>query len=134
LIVVALYILLNILVVLFIATAPIKNLQAEIQNFDTKNTVNQLILNMIGFVISVIYNSIFEATAMQGSIGKKICKLVVVDADGRRLGLGQALLRNLYKFISGAALCLGYLNIIWDEHHQGWHDQWARTYVIIRGQ
>lgn len=88
----------------------------------------------VTFIMVVIYNATCEASKMQGSIGKKICKLAVIDADGRRLSFGQAFMRNLYKFISGAALFLGYLNVLWDEHRQGWHDQWARTYVIIKGQ
>ena len=130
---VVLYLLINILVMLLVAFGPVENLLTKIQKFDTKDPINQLTLNLIGFALSVVYNTIFEATSMRGSIGKKICKLAVVDADGRRLGIGQAFLRNLYKFISGAALCLGYLNVFWDEHRQGWHDQWARTYVIIKG-
>jgi uncharacterized RDD family membrane protein YckC len=109
---------------------PTEQIKTYLENFDTKLPMNQLKLNLIGFSVSVIYNTLFEATPMRGSIGKKLCKMAVVDADGKGLSLGKAFIRNLSKFISGAALCIGYLNILWDEHRQGWHDQIARTYVI----
>jgi len=37
---------------------------------------------------------------MKGSIGKRVCKLVVVDIDGTGLSFGKALLRSIGKIIS----------------------------------
>ncbi|MDB4999128.1 MAG: hypothetical protein JWP67_1137 [Mucilaginibacter sp.] len=128
--IVALYIILSLIMVLIAMFFPTDQIKTYLENFDTKLPMNQLKVNLIGFSLSVIYNTLFEATPMRGSIGKKLCKMAVVDADGKGLSLGKAFIRNLSKFISGAALCIGYLNILWDEHRQGWHDQIARTYVI----
>jgi uncharacterized RDD family membrane protein YckC len=127
---VALYVILSLIMVLIAMFFPTEQIKTYLENFDTRIPMNQLKLNLIGFSVSVIYNTLFEATPMRGSIGKKLCKMAVVDADGKGLSLGKAFIRNLSKFISGAALCIGYLNILWDEHRQGWHDQIARTYVI----
>ncbi|MBD1392726.1 RDD family protein [Mucilaginibacter glaciei] len=90
----------------------------------------RLKLNGISFIVTTIYHSLFEASKWRGSIGKKICRLTVVDAEGMGLNIGRAVLRNLSKFLSAMVLCIGYLNILWDNHRQGWHDQIARTYVI----
>ncbi|GGH13490.1 RDD family protein [Mucilaginibacter phyllosphaerae] len=100
-------------------------------------TVDDLVImlkfNMISFLIMAVYHTICEFSPMQGSLGKKFFKISVVDADGMKLSFGRALLRNLGKFVSGTALGIGYLAILWDSQKQAWHDKWARTYVIIKG-
>jgi uncharacterized RDD family membrane protein YckC len=99
---------------------------------DAEAVTNRMYLNIITFVTATIYNAVLETTPLQGSLGKKICKIIVVDADGRRLSFIKALGRNAGKFISGLVLWLGYFSVLWDEHKQAWHDKWASTYVIIR--
>ena len=101
-------------------------------DISTAALLDRLTLNMVAFLFSTIYSSILEATQMRGSLGKKICRLAVVDADGRKLTFLNALGRNLGKFLSNLVLGVGYLNILWDEHRQAWHDQFAKTYVIKR--
>lgn len=85
-----------------------------------------LILNMV----MIIYHAICEASPMKGSLGKKLCRLVVVDIDGSGLTFLNAFLRNLGKIVSSTVLGIGFLNIIWDEHKQAWHDIFAKTYVV----
>jgi uncharacterized RDD family membrane protein YckC len=87
-------------------------------------------LKLITVIIFLAYNSGFEATRMQGSIGKTICGLKVVNAQGQRINFSNALGRNAGKLLSSLVLGMGYLNIFWDKHRQGWHDQMAKTYVI----
>lgn len=57
----------------------------------------------LGFKLSAVsglmlYNAIFESLRPQGSIGKIICKLKVVDAYGFRITFFNALGRNWGKF------------------------------------
>jgi uncharacterized RDD family membrane protein YckC len=85
-----------------------------------------IILNLV----MIIYHAVCEASPMKGSLGKKLCRLVVVDVDGSGLTFVNAFLRNLGKIVSGTVLGIGFLNIIWNEHKQGWHDIFARTYVV----
>jgi len=81
-------------------------------------------------IMLICYNSVFEATKMQGSIGKTICKLKVVNAQRGRINFTNALGRNLSKIISSLVCGMGFLNIFWDSKKQGWHDQIAKTYII----
>jgi len=67
---------------------------------------------------------------MKGSIGKKICRLVVVDIDGMGLTFVNALLRSFGKAISVFLLYIGFVTIFFTEHKQALHDQLARTYVV----
>jgi uncharacterized RDD family membrane protein YckC len=89
-----------------------------------------LLLRFVIILALIAYNSIFEATTMQGSIGKLICKLIVVDADGERLTFGKALSRNFSKILSSLLCCIGFLTVLWNPMRQAWHDQIAKTYVI----
>lgn len=95
-----------------------------------KSSENKLTLRLVSILIFMIYNASFEATTMQGSIGKTICKLKVVNAKGERIRFTNALGRNTAKLLSSLVVGMGFLNIFFDSKRQGWHDQLAKTYVI----
>jgi uncharacterized RDD family membrane protein YckC len=81
-------------------------------------------------LLFITYNVGFEATEMQGSIGKTICKLKVINAKGERIGFVNALGRNTAKLLSSLVLGMGFLSIFWNKRRQGWHDEMAKTFVI----
>ncbi|WP_295801768.1 RDD family protein [Mucilaginibacter sp.] len=90
-----------------------------------------LFIIQLAFIIPlIIYNTVCEVSPMKGSIGKKICRLVVVDIDGMGLTFANALLRSFGKAISVFLLYTGFLTIFFTEHKQALHDQLARTYVV----
>jgi uncharacterized RDD family membrane protein YckC len=89
---------------------------------------------LLNFLAYVFYHTALEASPLQGSLGKRFCGLVVVDADGRRLKYGRALIRNFSKFLSIIAFGVGYLNILWDDRKQAWHDKIAKTFVLVRNR
>lgn len=91
-----------------------------------------LLLQLITSVTLIIYNSIGEASQMRGSVGKRLCSMVVVDVDGMRLTYPNALLRSLGKAISIFLLYTGFISIFFSEHRQALHDYLAKTYVIKR--
>lgn len=91
---------------------------------------SDLLTNLLVLILFLAYNSFFESTVLQGSIGKIICKLKVVDAEGGRINFSRSLKRNLGKFFSGIVIGMGYLNILWNDNRQGWHDEIAKTFVI----
>ena len=126
-------ILISVLISIF-ASAYLIQILTEIEKNTgtTEGNILRLKFNLALLVISIMYNTIFEATPMRGSIGKKLCKIVVVDADGRRLSVFKALVRNFSKLLSSFAIGLGYIVILWDDRRQGWHDKIAKTYVITR--
>lgn len=80
----------------------------------------------------IINDLIGGLSAMKGSVGKRICKLVVVDIDGAGLNLGRTLLRSVGKIISLSFYGLGFLSIFFSEHNQAMHDYLAKTYVVKR--
>lgn len=106
-----------------------------LNNTSTNTDVLDLLkASLFSFVVVALYHTVCEASPLQGSLGKKMFRLVVVDADGRRLSVGKALLRNAGKFVSSSALLLGYLSVLWDPLKRAWHDKWANAYVLVRNR
>jgi uncharacterized RDD family membrane protein YckC len=63
--------------------------------------------------------------------GKKLLGMRVVKEDGSAAGFGTMLVREwLGKWISALVLSLGFLWILFDKDHQGWHDKLMSTYVV----
>lgn len=91
-------------------------------------------LNITTFAVLIMYHTICEFSPLQGSLGKKLFRLTVVDADGRRLTFFKALGRNLGKTVSGLVIGIGYLSILWDANKQAWHDKWAKAFVLIKNR
>jgi len=67
--------------------------------------------------------------------GKFLMSCHVVDVrTGRRPRPGRALLRYVGYFLSALPLGLGFLWVIWDRRHQGWHDKLAGTLVVMEDE
>ena len=58
---------------------------------------------------------------------------VVRDTDGGTVSGGQALLRLVGFWVSGAVFYLGFIWIFIDQRHRGWHDLIASTVVVKEG-
>jgi len=91
-----------------------------------------ILLQVVIYLTLIAYNTIGEASAMQGSLGKRICGLVVVNADGEGISFPNALARSLGKVVSLNFWCLCFVSIFFTDHKQAVHDLIAKTYVIRR--
>jgi uncharacterized RDD family membrane protein YckC len=89
-------------------------------------TVIQVLFNLV----LLLYNAGCEASSMGGSLGKKLCGLVVVDQDGEGINFGVALLRSFGKVLAIYFWGVGTLSIFWTEGKQGLYDLLAKTYVV----
>jgi uncharacterized RDD family membrane protein YckC len=91
----------------------------------------QLLIQLIGFVITVGYFVYFWGTG--STLGMRLFRLRVVDSNtGAPIGFGRAALRYVGYIIS-AVVC--YIGLIWaafDPRKQGWHDKIANT-VVVQG-
>ncbi len=101
-----------------------------IPNIIIRLVLGQLIAIPFGLVIGIGYVVYFWTTSGQ-TPGKMVMGLKVVSAEtGQLLDPGTAVLRYVGYFVSGIAFGLGFLWIIWDPMHEGWHDKIAKTKVI----
>jgi uncharacterized RDD family membrane protein YckC len=78
----------------------------------------------------IVYNVMMESGPKQGTFGKQLLKVRVCDIYGERITTSQALLRNLFKYISVATLFIGYLIAFFNKKQQCLHDMLADTLVI----
>jgi uncharacterized RDD family membrane protein YckC len=87
-------------------------------------------LTLICGLAFFFYHAGFESSRLQGSIGKIVCKLKVVNAAGQKVEFGTALGRNFGKILSSMVCGMGFLSVLWDKNKQGWHDNLAKTFII----
>jgi uncharacterized RDD family membrane protein YckC len=85
----------------------------------------------LGFLLGAAYFTYMHASAAGQTIGQKILNIRVADVDnGGTLDYGRAFLRFLMSYVSGLALLIGYLWMLWDPQNQTWHDKVARSLVV----
>jgi uncharacterized RDD family membrane protein YckC len=72
-------------------------------------------------------------TWLGGTLGQLALGIQVRrESDGRRIGLGTAILRYIGYLVSVALLYIGLIWVAFDRRKQGWHDKIAATLVIRR--
>lgn len=80
-----------------------------------------------------LYSTLFEASAKQGTPGKMIAGLKVVDVNGHRLSIPRSAGRNLLKSLVGMFQLL-HIVILFNKDHRGIHDMLGGTYVVQPGR
>lgn len=106
--------------------------------FDPKTFIENLssrdmLMIELSFVaVFLIYNVIFEIGGMRGSLGKRLCGLKVVDADGQSLTFVKALLRNIGAVTSYNifGMVITAVSFFIGSHHQTWYERLTKVYVI----
>lgn len=77
--------------------------------------------------------SIFMIVQWGGTPGKLVTGIRIVDKNGEHPGLKQAFFRNWIGYmVSGTFLWLGFIWILKDKEHRGWHDMIADTWVVVK--
>lgn len=88
-------------------------------------------VSSVGFLVLAAAYYTTSWTLTGSTPGKSVMGLKVVRADGGGLlDVSGAIIRYVGYFISFIAVLLGFLWIIWDPKHDGWHDKIAGTKVI----
>lgn len=101
---------------------------ARIEFLEQRNWIRN-----ISFLAWVFYCIPMEASSIQGTLGKKIMGIKVVDQIGNRMDLPKSMNRNLSKTLSILIFALGFIWILFDKKKQGWHDKLSKTFVVDKG-
>jgi uncharacterized RDD family membrane protein YckC len=81
-----------------------------------------------------LYYGTTESSDKQGTVGKRIVGIKVIDENGNKLTFKRAVFRYLALYLSVIPLGLGIWTIAKDEKKQGWHDMLTDCYVIMDKQ
>jgi len=84
----------------------------------------------LAFVGQWLYEALLTSSSWQGTIGKKVLRLKVVDEAGNRIGFGRATGRFFAKILSSMFMCIGFIMIGFTERKTGLHDMLAGTRVL----
>lgn len=87
-------------------------------------------VQVINFVIGLLYFGLMESSAKQATVGKMALGLKVIDKNGGRLSFRTAALRYIGKLVSGAIFMIGFIMAAFTEKKQALHDMIASTYVV----
>ncbi|MFD3000401.1 RDD family protein [Pontibacter toksunensis] len=90
---------------------------------DTFSGINSLVIFII---IWTSYFTIYEASYIHGTIGKKQMGIMVVDYQNQQLKPSQSFLRNLSKLFF-----IGFILILFDRKRQSFHDKLSKTFVVF---
>ena len=89
-----------------------------------------LLVIVAAFLVTLGYFPWFWAHG-EATPGMRMFSLRLVrDRDGGPLGRGEAILRLVELWISGAVLYLGFVWILVDRRRRGWHDLIAGTVMV----
>jgi uncharacterized RDD family membrane protein YckC len=84
----------------------------------------------LAFVGQWLYDALLTSSSWQGTIGKRVLRLKVVDEAGNRIGFGRATGRFFAKILSSMFFCIGFIMIGLTERKTGLHDLLAGTRVL----
>jgi uncharacterized RDD family membrane protein YckC len=90
------------------------------------------LIREFAFLVWIVYCMFMEASVHQGTFGKKIMGIKVVDENGNKMTLQHSVQRNISKMLSYFVVLLGFIWIMIDKNKQGWHDKMSRTFVVKR--
>lgn len=108
----------------------------ELLNSPNRTNLGKIVtLVLLGFTFLlniVFYYSyfIFSWILIGQTPGKILMGLRIVSTDGSPITFFQAIKRIIGYWISGIVFFMGYLWVLGSDTRQGWHDKFARTYVI----
>jgi uncharacterized RDD family membrane protein YckC len=85
---------------------------------------------IIGFFVWIFYNGLFDGSVNQGTIGKKILNIKVIDIYGKKMNPFWAIIRSITTIISVLPIGLGVWYLETDPKKQSWHDLISGSYVI----
>ena len=83
----------------------------------------------LNLLVSAVYNVAFMRAFNGQTMGKIVLGLRVVKKNGKRIGIWDALLRNVFGYTISGFFLLGYLWALADRERQAWHDKLAGTLV-----
>jgi len=108
-------------------TKAIKTKEKIELNFDKKT---RKYINAIFICIAGIYSVYFVSSKKQGTPGKQLFKIMIIDEKEGRMTIFNAFIRFIAKKITNTLFFIGYLPILFTKEKVSLHDFLSRTRVV----
>ena len=82
-------------------------------------------------VALILYGTVLESSALEGTLGKRLLGLRVHHASGERLSLNDAFVRNVARLFGGTVAVVGFLWALRNPQRQGLHDRAVDSLVLV---
>ena len=89
-----------------------------------------LLETLISLALGFLYFAYFESSPSQGTPGKILLGLKVIDLQGNRLSFQKATIRYLGKIVSFLILGIGFIMAGFTQKKQALHDFISGTFVV----
>jgi uncharacterized RDD family membrane protein YckC len=89
---------------------------------------------IVSFALLVAYPVVSESSRWQGTIGKLMAGIKVVNKAGEKITLAQSFARRISKVFSALPIGVGFLLAGFDKRKQAIHDRIAGTYVVYQDE
>ncbi|MCE2488730.1 MAG: RDD family protein [Anaerolineae bacterium] len=86
--------------------------------------------NSLQLLLAMLYGWYFLTRHDGQTPGKKLMNIRVIKEDGSAIGDGDAIIRVLVGWISGAVFLIGYIWALFDQRNQTWHDKAVGSLVV----
>jgi uncharacterized protein YjbI with pentapeptide repeats/uncharacterized RDD family membrane protein YckC len=107
------------------------NLAVALVGALTAKTDNVALMTSLSLFGNWLYFALCESDpSWQGTVGKKVLGLIVVDDEGAPISFGRATGRYFGKFVSALLLGIGLLMAAFTDRKQGLHDIMAGALVV----
>jgi uncharacterized RDD family membrane protein YckC len=93
---------------------------------------DEAVARVVGVLLAWPYFALCESSTWQGTVGKKVLGLRVIDLNGNPILFGTASVRFFSKFISGLIFGIGYFMAGFTEKKQALHDKIAGCLVVSK--
>lgn len=87
-------------------------------------------ISLVATAANWLYYAFMESSKFQGTVGKILLGIKVVDMDYQKVSFARATGRYFGKILSGMILMIGYIMAGFTEKKQALHDILASCYVI----
>ena len=91
---------------------------------------SQIFLFVVTMIFVWLYYALLESSAKQGTLGKIILEMKVVDYNQQRISFVRATSRYFGKIISTVILMGGFVMVVFTSRKQGLHDIIAGTLIV----
>lgn len=104
-----------------------ENIEPRKQFLKERNRIRDL-----SFCVWAVYCFFMDISSFQGTLGKKLLGLKVVNEKNERISLKRSFFRNFGKMFSYLFLLFSSYRIVFSKDKLGWHDKFSTTYVVNR--